>query len=68
MNSNLKIKNAPKAQKHNYKTVLNFKIKQPKLSIKGLHRIDDIWGETWLDKTYMDSKIKMTQKQKIWTD
>jgi len=41
-----KNKNAPKAQIQNYKTALNFKINQPKLSIKILHRIDDILGET----------------------
>jgi len=68
MNSNLKIKNAPKDQIQIYKTGLKFKIKQPKLSRKVLHRIDDNLGETWLDKTYMDSKIKMIQMNTIWTD
>jgi len=45
----------------------SIKINQPKLSIKVLHRIDDILGETRLDKTYMDLKIKMTQTQLICT-
>jgi len=44
------------------------KINEPKLSRKVLHRSDDNLGCTWLDKTSMDSKIKMTQTQTIWTD
>ena len=41
------------------------KSNQPKLAIKGLQEIDDIVGKTWLDKTSMNSKIKMTQTQWI---
>ena len=67
MNSNLKGKSTKGL--NNFRLKLDSKqIKQPKLSKTALHWIDDNLGETWLDKTQLDSKIKMTQINTIWTD
>ena len=64
MNSNLK----GKSTKGSNKFILKLdskQIKKPKLSKTALHGIDDNLGETWLDKTQLDSKIKMTQNNTI---
>jgi len=64
MNSNLKGKSTKGS--NNFGLKLDSKqINPPKLSKTTLHWIDDNLGETWLDKTQLDSKIKMTQSNTI---
>jgi len=60
MNSNLKRKMHQRIKQTRIKLNSN-QIKKPKLSKTALHGIDDNLRETWLDKTQLDSKIKMTQ-------
>ena len=64
MNSNIKEKCTKGSNKFRLK-LDSKQIKQPKLSKTTLHGIDDNLGETWLDKTQLDSKIKMTQSNTI---
>ena len=59
MNSILKRKCTKGSRNKHIKLYLT-QNQETKITTKGPHRIDNIFGETWLDKTYKDSKIKMT--------
>jgi len=66
MNSKLKRKCTKGSRKNRNQNLYSNKSNQPKIARKVLLGIDDIIGKkTWLDKTSMDSKIKMTQAQWI---